>query len=361
MPSATTAPNTALAAVLTGPYGDPYTIQELPIQTPAAHEALVQLEYTGVCHGDVYARNGGGPAPVVPVRPLIGGHEGVGRIVAMGVEGSNGFKLGDVVGIAWRSYVCGTCQACEAGSENHCFNQKVTGAHRDGTFQRYLSFPTSQLVQIPAGVSLPSVCPILCAGITAYAALKRMDTKPGKWCAIIGAAGGLGHLAIQYAKAMGLKVVAIDGGSPDKEAFCRKMGADAFVDFMTKGRFADLVVERSGGGADYILVLSPHQSCYDAAGEYARFGAQIMAIGIGNLHMALRPLLKKNIIVRSNQTGTKVEMKEALEFLASGKVVPELELVDLKDINEALDMIEQGKVMGKIVASLAAGKNGSRL
>lgn len=254
---------TAPAAVLTGPYGDPYTVKEVPIATPGAHEALVLLEFSGVCHGDVYARDGGGPAPAEPVRPLIGGHEGVGTIVAMGTEGSYGFKIGDVVGIAWRSYVCGTCDACVAGSENHCFNQKVTGAHRDGTFQRYIAFPTSQLVRIPSGVSLPSVCPILCAGLTAYAALKRMNPQPGKWCAIVGAAGGLGHLAMQYAKAMGLKVLAIDGGSLEKEEFCRKMGADVFVDFTTNGRLADLVVERTKGGADYVLVLSPHQSCYE--------------------------------------------------------------------------------------------------
>ncbi|KIW67318.1 hypothetical protein PV04_06582 [Phialophora macrospora] len=360
------ATGSAPAAVLTGPYGDAYTIQDLPIPTPGIHDALIQLEYSGVCHGDKYARDGGGPAPKDPVRPLIGGHEGVGRIVALGSgggsdgEGSNAFRVGDVVGVPWRSQVCGTCQACAAGAENHCFDQKVTGSHRDGTFQRYISFPTSQLVLIPPEVSLPSVCPILCAGVTAYSALKRMDPKPGRWCTIVGAAGGLGHLAIQYAKAMDLKVLAIDGGSPEKEDFCRKMGADAFVDFSKPG-LVETVVAKTDGGADYVLVLSPHQSSYDAAGEYARFGAQIMAIGIGNLHMSLRPLLKKDLIVRSNQTGSKADMKEALDFLASGRVVPELEMVDLKDINEALDRISQGKVMGKLVANLAGSKNASRL
>jgi alcohol dehydrogenase, propanol-preferring len=252
---------TATAAVLTGPYGEPYSLQEVPIPTPSAQEALVQLEYTGVCHGDVYARDGGGPASRTPIRPLIGGHEGIGRVVAMGTHGSDGFHVGDVVGIAWRSYVCGSCQACEANAENHCFNQKVTGAHRDGTFQRYICFPTSQLVAIPSGVSLPDVCPILCAGVTAYAALKRMEPKLGKWCAIVGAAGGLGHLAIQYAKALGLNVVAIDGGSPEKEDFCRKMGADVFVDF-SRPDIVETIVDVTGGGANYILVLSPHQSSY---------------------------------------------------------------------------------------------------
>jgi propanol-preferring alcohol dehydrogenase len=264
------ATGSAPAAVLTGPYGDGYTIKELPIPTPGVHDALVQLEYSGVCHGDVYARDGGGPAPKDPVRPLIGGHEGVGRIVSLGSrsgtgsesESSDAFRVGDVVGVAWRSQVCGTCQACAAGAENHCFDQKVTGSHRDGTFQRYISFPTSQLVRIPPGVSLPSVCPILCAGVTAYSALKRMDPQPGRWCTIVGAAGGLGHLAIQYAKAMDLNVLAIDGGSADKEDFCMKMGADVFVDFAKPG-LVETIVAKTGGGADYILVLSPHQSSYE--------------------------------------------------------------------------------------------------
>lgn len=125
----------ATAAILTGPYGDPYIIKAITIPTPGTQEALVQLDYSGVCHGDVYARDGGGPAPQDPIRPLIGGHEGIGRIVAMGNQGSHGFKIGDTVGIAWRSSVCETCQACKAGAENHCFNQEITGSHRDGTFQ----------------------------------------------------------------------------------------------------------------------------------------------------------------------------------------------------------------------------------
>ena len=129
-------PSRAPAATLSNPYGEPYTLGEATIPHPQPDEALVQLSYSGVCHGDVYARDGGGPAPAQPVRPLVGGHEGVGTIVAMGAECLDGFRVGDLVGIAWRSYVCGTCQACIDGSENHCFNQKVTGTHRDGTFQR---------------------------------------------------------------------------------------------------------------------------------------------------------------------------------------------------------------------------------
>ena len=126
----------------------------------------------------------------------------------------------------------------------------------------YIAFPVAELVRIPAGLDLPSVCPILCAGVTAYTSLRIMKPQPGKWCVIVGAAGGLGHLAIQYAKGMGLKVLAIDGGSPAKEGFCTRLGADAFVDFGRDG-LVQTVLDMTHGGAHYVLVLSPHQSSYE--------------------------------------------------------------------------------------------------
>jgi alcohol dehydrogenase, propanol-preferring len=259
---------TAVAAVLSGPYGEPYTIQDVPISAPGFGEALVELDYSGICHGDVYARDGGGPASKTEVRPLIGGHEGVGRIVALGPDRNEKepFYIGDVVGIAWRSAVCGTCQACLAGQENHCQNQKITGQHRNGTFQRYLNFPVSQLVRMPQGLTTsPSICPILCAGVTAYTALRKMSPQPNKWCVVVGAAGGLGHLAIQYAKVMGLQVVAIDDGGVKgaKANFCRRLGADQFVDYQA-GNVVEVVLAQTGGhGADYILILSPKQQVYE--------------------------------------------------------------------------------------------------
>ena len=133
-------PATAPAAVLVGPYGCPYTISSRSVPRPPPSEALIRLAYSGVCHGDIYSRNGGGPAPTMPVRPLTGGHEGVGTIVAFGEQATSAkleipFGIGDIVGIAWRSFVCGTCKPCRLGQENHCQKQQVTGLNRDGTYQ----------------------------------------------------------------------------------------------------------------------------------------------------------------------------------------------------------------------------------
>jgi len=130
-------PPTALVATLTGPYGEPYELLQQQVSPPEANEALVSLSFSGVCHGDVYSRDGGGPAAPTPHRPLIGGHEGVGTIIALGANAviSSSFRIGDLVGIDWRTSVCGKCEPCLLGRENDCGEQVITGLHAFGTYQ----------------------------------------------------------------------------------------------------------------------------------------------------------------------------------------------------------------------------------
>lgn len=136
------------------------------------------------------------------------------------------------------------------------------GAYTDFGFLEFLTFPIDQLIHVPKSMDKAAACPILCAGVTAYTSLRMMQPQPGKWCAVVGAAGGLGHLAIQYAKVFGLKVVAIDGGRDEKETFCRKVGCDEYVDFIKSENLVEQVKAKTAGGPDYVLVLSPHQSAY---------------------------------------------------------------------------------------------------
>ncbi|KAF9884700.1 alcohol dehydrogenase [Aspergillus nanangensis] len=344
------------AAVLTGPYKEPYTIREQLAGDPGLNEALIQIEFAGICHGDVYSRDGGGPAPATPVRPIVGGHEGIGKIMKLGVRtGNSNFSVGDTVGIAWRAATCHACDACLAAAENRCRKQEVTGLHRNGTFQTYVTFPVDNLIPIPSNVDRTAACPILCAGVTSYTALAAMAPSPGKWCVIVGAAGGLGHLAIQFAKnCFGLKVLAIDGGNPAKERFCREMGCDEYVDFNLAGSsLAQRVCELTHGGADYVLVLAPSQAAYNAAGDYARFRAQIMAVGVGACSMPLRPLLQKDLTVRASETGTREDILKALNCLAEGKVSPCVEMVDFHSLDRAIDRVTQGDVQGRLVMEMA--------
>ena len=130
------------STVLHGKYGEPYQFEKGPLPEPRDCEAVVCIDFTGICHGDVYSRDGGGPAPAEPIRPLIGGHEGIGKIVSLGkAVQKSAFAIGDLVGIAWRGWVCKECDACRSGAENYCEKQKITGMHRDGTFQRSCCLP----------------------------------------------------------------------------------------------------------------------------------------------------------------------------------------------------------------------------
>ncbi|KAL3448205.1 alcohol dehydrogenase 1 [Aspergillus insuetus] len=348
------------SSVLTGGYGKPYQLSEGTVPTPATGEALIRIDFTGVCHGDVYSRDGGGPAPAAPIRPLVGGHEGIGIIVSLDGQDAQDqkFAVGDLVGIAWRGRVCKACEPCGQGAENYCERQQIVGMHMNGTFQRYVAFPVDQLIRVPPSLDLAAACPILCAGVTAYTALQKMQPQPGKWCVVVGASGGLGHLAIQYAKYFGLKVLAIDGEVTihrEKEKLCRSLGADGYIDFLQAGsQLSEQVKVTTNGGAHYVLVLSPHQSAYDAAVDYARFGGQVMCVGIGNCHVSLRPILRKDLIVRSNQTGTKAEIEEAMRISALGWVRPKIQMMTLSNINEALDRVKEGRVLGKLVLDVSA-------
>lgn len=201
-------------------------------------------------------------------------------------------------------------------------------------------------------------CTILCAGVTAYTAISTMKPDPGKWIAISGAAGALGHVAIQYAKLLDLQVLAIDGGGVDprqKEQFCRAMGANEYVDFLAAPGpiLAEEVKRVTGGGVDFALVLSPHQSCYNDAGEYVRFGGQIMAVGIGTCQMPLRPLLQKAVTLRSSQTGSKIDMQAALHLAAEKNLKGQAEVVGFDQLNQALDRVKAGKVLGKLVLEIS--------
>ena len=141
----------------------------------------------------------------------------------------------------------------------------IVSGGSDSVTLGFITFPVKRLIRIPLGLPVPAACPILCAGVTPYTALRKMKPQAGDWCAIVGAAGALGHLAIQYAKKLfNLKVIGIDGGSYEKELFCRRLGCDEYVDFLKEGDgLAEEVLRRTSGGVQYALMLSPHQAAYE--------------------------------------------------------------------------------------------------
>src|SRR6187402_1143447 len=216
-------PKTMKAAVVHA-FGQPLQIEQLPVPEPGIHQILVKVIASGVCHTDLHAVSG--DWPVKPKLPLVPGHEAIGYVAAVGPEVTN-VKEGDIVGVPWLFSACGCCEFCITGWETLCEAQQNGGYSVDGGYAEYVVADARYVAQFPAGINFIEMAPIICAGVTVYKGLKETDTKPGEWVAISGV-GGLGHLAVQYAKAMGLHVAAIDI-SNDKLQLAKNLGADLTV------------------------------------------------------------------------------------------------------------------------------------
>ena len=211
--------------------GGPLVYKQIPVPKPGPDEILVKMRYSGVCHTDLHALNGDWPIPVK--MPLVGGHEGAGHVVAKG-ELVKDFEIGDAAGIKWLNGSCLSCEFCRQTDESCCADAALSGYTVDGTFQQYTIGKAALASKISKGTPLDAVAPVLCAGITVYKGLKESGARPGETVAIVGAGGGLGSLAIQYAKAMGLRVVAIDGGS-EKQVMCKDLGAEVSLNLCSLG------------------------------------------------------------------------------------------------------------------------------
>ncbi|OLN89342.1 Alcohol dehydrogenase 4 [Colletotrichum chlorophyti] len=316
------------AAVLRGPYGEPYKVEDnaSKIKRLGPFDVLVRLRASGVCSGDISSRDGGPPSPPEPLRSLVGGHEGVGTVLSLGssVGQVSDIKVGDVVGLGWRHSSCNKCEYCRIGAENLCRNQVVNGIQTDGTFQEFISAPVQHVLPIPESLDHISAAPLLCGGGTVVAALRRVKLSVGQWVAISGAAGGLGHLAIQFAKSMGAFVVAIDGGSADKADFCLSLGADAFLDFTQVSDMPAAVTKASKGGVHAAIVLSANNLSY----------------------------VSKGLSLHGQRNATRKDILDALELAAAGKIKVVTEVLQLKDINTALDRLKEGSVKGRLVLTI---------
>jgi alcohol dehydrogenase, propanol-preferring len=216
--------------------GGPLQYKQIDVPKPGPTDVLVNIKYSGVCHTDLHALNGDWPIPTK--LPLVGGHEGAGIVVARGeLVTDEDAKIGEAVGVKWLNDSCLSCTFCQQADEPLCLKPKLSGYLVDGSFQQYCVAGARHVARIPEGIPLDEVAPVLCAGITVYKGLKESGARPGQTVAIVGAGGGLGSLAQQYAKAMGLQVIAIDTGK-EKEEMSMKMGAsvsfEIFVIFSSR-------------------------------------------------------------------------------------------------------------------------------
>jgi alcohol dehydrogenase, propanol-preferring len=226
-------PTTMRAAVVRA-FGQPLTIEEMPVPTPGPGEVLVKIEATGVCHTDLHAADG--DWPIKPAVPFVPGHQGAGIVAALG-PGVKNLREGDAVGIAWLHDACGMCEFCLTGWETLCAGQRNSGYGVNGSFAEYAIGSAAYVGRLPARPDFAALAPILCAGVTTYKGIKETETRPGEWI-VISSVGGLGHIAVQYAKAMGLHVIAVDV-TDEKLALARTLGADIVVIRRRRGAEAE--------------------------------------------------------------------------------------------------------------------------
>ena len=342
-----TLPRSMRAAVVER-FKEPLVVREVAVPEPPPGRVLVKIAASGVCHTDLHAADG--DWPVKPTPPFIPGHEGVGTVIAVGRD-ARGVKEGDRVGVPWLHTACGHCRFCRTGWETLCPSQQNTGYSVNGGFAEYVLADPLYVGHLPDRVEFAPAAPLLCAGVTVYKGLKETDTRPGQTVVISGI-GGLGHMAVQYAKAMGLHVVAVDV-HPDKLALATRLGADLAVD----AREADAVAKvqaATGGGAEGALVTAVSTRAFDQAVAMTGRGGTIALVGLppGTFPLDIFTTVLFRKTIRGSIVGTRQDLAEALQFAAEGKVRATHTTAPLEEINQVFGTMRQGGIDGRVVLAM---------
>lgn len=322
--------------------------KDIPVPEPKPNEILINVKYSGVCHTDLHAWHGDWPLPVK--LPLVGGHEGAGVVVKLG-SNVKGWKVGDLAGIKWLNGSCMTCEFCESGHESNCPDADLSGYTHDGSFQQFATADAIQAAKIQQGTDLAEVAPILCAGVTVYKALKEANLKAGEWVAISGAAGGLGSLAVQYATAMGYRVLGIDAGA-EKEKLFKQLGGEVFIDFTkTKDMVSD-IQEATKGGPQGVINVSVSEAAISLSTQYVRPTGTVVLVGLpANAYVKSEVFshVIKSINIKGSYVGNRADTREALDFFSRGLIKSPIKVVGLSELPMVYDLMEKGKILGRYV------------
>ncbi|TFK98277.1 GroES-like protein [Pterulicium gracile] len=353
-----TIPKTQTAAIIQKVGGSLEIVKDHPVKQPedlAPGECLVKLECSGCCHTDLHAALN--DWPLTPKTPLIGGHEGVGIIVAIGEHTSGSpVKVGDRVGIKWLANSCLNCEPCRQGREQNCEEAQLSGFTVDGTFQEYAVSYVRHVTPIPKNISSQEAASALCAGMTVYRAIKYSETTQGNWLVVPGAGGGLGHLAVQYARARGLRVIAVDTGAEKKKLCMDTLKANAWIDFKeTKDLVGDIKKLTDGMGAHATLVTAGTGAAYAQAIDYLRTGGKLMAVGLpgkATLDASIFFTVFKSISIIGSYVGNRQDAIEALELCANDIVKVYFVSKPLKELPSVYEGLKKGEVTGRVVLDM---------
>jgi propanol-preferring alcohol dehydrogenase len=332
------------AAVVTD-FSKPLEIQELPTPKPDSGQLLVRIETSGLCHTDIHAAHG--DWPVKPNPPFVPGHEGIGRVEAVG-DGVPADWIGKRVAIPWLGSACGSCRYCVSGWETLCESQVNSGYAIDGAYAEYAVAYANGVVPVPDGVSSVDAAPLTCAGVTTYKAIKVANITPAERVAVFGI-GGLGHMAVQYARIVGGFVTAVDI-EQGKLELAEELGADHLVNAATTDPVEAI---RAVGGADVAVVLAASPKPFEQAFRSLRRGGRLVMVALpadnATIDVPIFETVLGGISVIGSIVGTRADLAEVFALHAAGRTKVIAETRSLDEVNECFDDVLGGRVPARLV------------
>jgi alcohol dehydrogenase, propanol-preferring len=340
-----------MRAAVVHDFSEPLRIEEVPKPEPGPGEIVVKIEASGLCHTDIHAAHG--DWPVKPKLPLIPGHEGVGIVESVG-SGVTEVNEGERVAIPWLGYACGACEYCASGWETLCEHQLNTGYFIDGSYAEYAKAFAKYVGRVPEGVSPLEAAPLTCAGVTTYKAVKVSGARSSDLVAVFGV-GGLGHLAVQYARIAGAAVVAVDLFD-DKLELAKKLGADYTVNARSQNPVDEI---KKLGGADAAIATAVSPRAFEQAYGSLRRGGTLVFVGLpadNDIRLPIFETVLNGISVVGSIVGTRVDLAEVFELHALGRTRVIHEERRLESVNEAFGGVENGTMNARLVFNFGAGQ-----
>jgi len=336
-----------MKAAVVNDFSKPLVLQDVPKPEPGAGEIVVRIETSGLCHTDIHAAHG--DWPVKPHPQFIPGHEGVGIVESLGA-GVTEVAVGDRVALPWLGYACGACEYCTTGWETLCEKQLNTGYFIDGGYAEYAKASAKYVAKEPDGVDPLDAAPLTCAGVTTYKAVKLSGARPASLVAVFGI-GGLGHLALQYAKIFGATVVAVDVVD-DKLELARELGADHTVNALSQDPVQAI---KELGGADAAISVAVAPKAFEQAYGSLRRGGKLVFVALPAENTVQVPIFEtvlNGITIIGSIVGTRTDLAEVFRLHAAGRTRVVRETRRLDDVNECFEQVEKGQVKARLVFDL---------
>lgn len=327
-----------MRAAVVNAFDKPLVVEDVPIPEPGPEQVLVRIETSGLCHTDIHAARG--EWPVKPTPPFIPGHEGVGVVTKVGPGNSHGVTEGMRVALPWLGYACGDCAYCNSGRETLCEHQLNTGYSINGGFAEYTVGYARHVVVVPDGVDPADAAPLTCAGVTTYKAVKEAGARSSDLVAIVGA-GGLGHMALQYARITGAEVVVVDTNQQRLEA-ARELGAEHLVHAGEQDAVAAI---KALGGANASIVTAVTPSAFEQSLASLARGGTLVCVGLpaeNGMELPIFETVLGGLTVKGSIVGTHHDLEEVFDLHRRGLTRVLRHEVALDDVNDAIEAVLDG-------------------